>query len=185
MIGPYFIEAYAIVSADGMIADETGDMPKELQLEADRVYFEDGLEHAAAIVHGRYSQEIQPKSPFRRRLILTRSVTTHAPDPANPLARLWNPAGAPLTEALEALGVGGGRVAVLGGPQVYSLFLKKGYDCFHLSRVPDVRLPGGLRLFLREKFDGEPDDCLSGAGLMPGKTVPLGDGVTVTDWTRR
>ena len=184
MIGPFCIEAYAIVSADGMIADETGDMPKELQLEADRVYFEDGLEHAAAIVHGRYSQEIQPNSPFRRRLIVTRSVADHAPDPANPLARLWNPAGAPLTEALEALGVGGGRVAVLGGPHVYSLFLKVGYDVFHLSRVPDVRLPGGLRLFARDRFDGEPEACLGGAGLEAGPTVPLGDGVTLTDWTR-
>jgi dihydrofolate reductase len=184
MIGPYFIEAYAIVSADGMIADATGDMPKELHLGADRVYFEDGLEHAAAIVHGRRSQEVQPKSPFRRRLILTRSVAAHAPDPANPLARLWNPAGASLTEALEALGVGGGRVAVLGGPVVYSLFLKMGYDAFHLSRVPDVRLPGGLRLFARDRFDGDPDACLAGAGLMARPTVPLGDGVTLTDWTR-
>jgi dihydrofolate reductase len=184
MIGPYFIEAYAIVSADGMIADENGDMPKELHLEADRVYFEDGLEHAAAIVHGRCSQEIQPKSPLRRRLILTRSVTGHAPDPTNPLARLWNPAGAPLTEALEALGVGGGRVAVLGGPQVYSLFLKMGYDDFHLCRAVGVRLPGGLPIFERDRFGGEPDACLDSAGLIAGKTVLLGDGVTLTDWTR-
>ncbi len=61
MIGPYRIEGYAIASADGMIADETGVMPLELQLDADKVYFEEGLEHAAAIVHGRCSQEIQPK----------------------------------------------------------------------------------------------------------------------------
>jgi len=73
-------------------------------------------------------------------------------------------------------------VAVIGGPQVYSLFLRLGYDVFHLSRVADVDLPGGLRLFLRERFDGEPDACLAAAGLTPGKTVPLGGGVTLTDW---
>jgi len=82
------------------------------------------------------------------------------------------------------LGVTGGMVAVIGGPQVYSLFLRLGYDVFHLSRVADVDLPGGLRLFVRDKFDGDPDACLSAAGLMAGKTVPLGDGVTLRDWIR-
>ena len=76
-------------------------------------------------------------------------------------------------------------VAVIRGPQVYSLFLRLGYDVFHLCRVADARLPGGLRLFLRERFDGEPDACLAAAGLTPGKTVPLGGGVTLTDWMRR
>src|SRR5271165_4811104 len=142
MIGPYRIEAYAIASADGMIADETGAMPLELQLDADKRYFEEVLDHASAIVNGRNSQEPHPKAPFRRRLIVTRSVWGVAPDPVNPLARLWNPAGASLQEALEALGVRGGTIAALGGPQVYTLFLKMGYDVFHLSRAVDVRLPG-------------------------------------------
>jgi hypothetical protein len=184
MIRPYRIEAYAIASDDGMIADENGVMPPELQLEADRVYFEEGLEHAAAIVHGRCSQENQPKSSLRRRLILTRSVAGHAPDPANPLARLWNPAGSTLTQALEALGVRSGRIAVLGGPHVYSLFLDLGYDVFHLCRAVGVRIPGGLPLFARDRFGGEPDACLRSAGLTPGPTIALGEGVTLTDWTR-
>ncbi len=184
MIGPYRIEGYAITSADGMIADATGVMPLALQREADKVYFEDAIESVAAVVHGRRSQEIQPKTPMRRRLILTRSVAGVAPDPVNPLARLWNPAGASLEEALAALGAGGGTVAAIGGPQVYSLFLELGYDAFHLCRAADVRLPGGLRLFLRDRFDGEPDACLRGAGLKAGATAFLGDGVTRTDWTR-
>ena len=62
MIGPYRIEGFAIVSADGMIADETGVMPLSLQLDADKAYFEEALERFAAVVHGRHSQEIQPKS---------------------------------------------------------------------------------------------------------------------------
>ena len=184
MIGRYRIAGYAIVSADGMIADETGAMPLSLQRDSDKAYFEEAMERVEAAVHGRHSQEIHAKTPFRRRLILTRSVESVAPDPMNANARLWNPAGASLTEALEALGVAQGTIAAIGGPQVYSLFLKMGYDAFHLSRASDVHLPGGLRLFLRDRFDGDADACLAGAGLTAGKTVPLGDGVTLTDWTR-
>jgi dihydrofolate reductase len=184
MIGPYSIVAYAIVSADGMIADENGVMPRELHLDADQAYFEKGLDHVEAVIHGRHSQELQPKSPFRRRLILSRAVAGIAPDPANARALRWNPTGASLTEALEALGVKGGAVAALGGPQVYTLFLKMGYDVFHLSRAVSVRLPGGLPLFSRHRFHGEPDACLKGAGLGPEPTVVLGEGVTLTDWTR-
>ena len=38
-------------------------------------------------------------------------------------------------------------LAVIGGPDVYGLFLDIGYDVFHLSRVPDIRLPGGRPVF--------------------------------------
>ncbi|RBP05057.1 dihydrofolate reductase [Roseiarcus fermentans] len=184
MIGPWRIEGFAIVSADGMIADETGVMPLALQRDSDKAWFEAALEPFSAVVHGRHSQEIQPKAALRPRLVVTGSVASVAPDPANPLARLWNPAGASLRQALEALGVAGGQVAAIGGPKVYSLFLDLGYDVFHLCRVGDVRVPGGLRLFARDRFDGDPEACLAGAGLTPGETVPLGDGVTLTDWTR-
>jgi dihydrofolate reductase len=185
MIGPYRIEGFAIVSADGMIADETGCMPLALQRDSDKRYFEDAMEKAQAAIHGRRSQEIHTNAPLRRRLVVSRSVQGVAPDPTNPRARLWNPAGASLTEALEALGVEGGMVAAIGGPDIYSLFLELGYDVFHLCRVADVRLPGGLRLFAPALFDGEPELCLAAAGLRAGPTVALGDRVTLTDWTRR
>ncbi len=184
MIGPYRIEGYAIASADGMIADATGVMPLALQLDADKVYFEAELERIEAVIHGRHSQEIQPKTPWRRRLILTRSVAGVASDPVNPLARLWNPAGASLAQALDALGVARGAVAAIGGPLVYSFFLDLGYDVFHLCRAVDVRVPGGLPLFVHNRFGGEPDACLRSAGLCQGPTVGLGRGVTLTDWTR-
>ena len=184
MIGPYRIEGYAIASADGMIADAAGVMPLALQLDADKVYFETELERIEAVIHGRRSQENQPKTPLRRRLILTHSVPGIAPDPENSLARLWNPAGASLSGALEALGVTAGPVAAIGGPHVYSLFLHLGYDAFHLCRAVDVHVPGGLPLFVRDRFGGEPDACLRGAGLTPGPTIALGGGVTLTDWRR-
>jgi dihydrofolate reductase len=179
MIGAYRIEAYVIASADGMIADASGVQPASLQFEADRRHFEDGLDRADAVVNGRHSQEGQPNSMSRRRLIVTRQVAGLAADPENPKARLWNPAGASLEEACAALGLSAGTIAVIGGPQVYTLFLKLGYDCFHLSRAVKVHLPGGLPL-----FGGDPDAALAAAGLKARPTQWLDDGLTLTDWTR-
>ena len=92
MRGPFRIEAYAIASADGMIADETGSMPKSLTLEADQRFLMQALDRADVVAHGRLSQEDQPNSPKRRRLLLTRKVAGLATDPDNANARLWNPA---------------------------------------------------------------------------------------------
>jgi len=179
MIGPFRIEAYAIASADGMIADSSGVQPAALQFEADRRHFESGLERADAIVNGRHSAEPHPDGAKRRRLIVTRRVAGVAPDPDNPKARLWNPAGASLEAACAALGLNSGTIAVIGGPQIYILFLKLGYDCFHLSRAVNVRLPGGLPL-----FGGDPDAALAAAGLKARPTQLLEDGLTLTDWAR-
>jgi hypothetical protein len=77
-----------------------------------------------------------------------------------------------------------GAVAAIGRPTVYALFLDLGYDAFHLSRAADVRIPGGLPLFARDRFGGEPDTYLRSSGLIPGPTVALGENVTRTDWTR-
>ena len=179
MIGAYRIEAYVIASADGMIGDATGVQPASLQFEADRRHFESGLDRADAVVNGRHSAEGDPHSFGRRRLVLTRQVASLAPDPDNPKARLWNPAGASLEEACGALGLKSGTVAVIGGPQVYLLFLKLGYDCFHLSRAVKVRLPGGLPL-----FGGDPDAALASAGLEARPPIWLEDGLILTDWER-
>jgi dihydrofolate reductase len=180
--GPFRIVAYAIASADGMIADETGSMPKSLNLEADQRFFEEALDHAAVVVHGRMSQEDQPNSPKRRRLIFTRRVADLAPDPDNANARLWNPAGASLEEACASVGCLSGTLAVLGGPIVYSYFLKIGYDDFYLSGAPKVKLPGGMPVFAECRPGKTPDEVLASAGLMPGPTQWLDDEVTLVEW---
>ncbi len=179
MVGAFRVEAYVIVSADGMLADATGVQPASLHFEADQRHFEKGLDRAGVIVNGRNSAEAQPESARRRRLVLTRRVAGVAPDPDNPKARLWNPAGASLDEACAALGLVSGTVAVIGGPRAFTLFLKLGYDCFHLSRAMKVRLPGGLPL-----FGADPDAALAGAGLVAGPPQWLEDGLTLTDWKR-
>src|ERR1700676_1847312 len=93
------IEGYAIVSEDGMLADAARVMPASLIFEADQRFFESGLDAVDVIVHGRHSQERQPRSNSRRRLMLTRRIPALAPHPSNEKALLWNPAGALLEEA--------------------------------------------------------------------------------------
>ena len=183
MRGPFRIEGYAIACLDGAIADATGLMPDALKLEADQRFFEKALERADVVVHGRMSHEGQPNSPKRRRLILTRRVQALARDPDNANARLWNPAGASLEEACAGLGCHAGRVAVLGGPQAYSHFLKIGYDSFYLSRARKVRLPGGMPVFPQSRHGRCLDRALSGAGLKAGKTHRLSDDVSLVEWT--
>ena len=158
-------------------------MPKSLTLEADQRFFAKSLDRADVVAHGRLSQEDQPNSPKRRRLILTRSVASLAPDPDNINARLWNPAGASVEEACASLGRLSGTVAVLGGPHVFRLFLGIGYDCFYLSRVPSVHLPGGVPLFGRGQAEATLEEVFAGAGLKPGPVQWLGDEVTLVEWT--
>ena len=179
MIGAYRIEAYVIVSADGMLADAAGVQPPSLHFAADQRQFRAGLDRADVVVNGRRSAEEQPNSAGRRRLVLTRQVASLAPDPDNPKARLWNPAGASLEEACRALGLNSGTLAIIGGPQAFTLFLKLGYDCFHLSRAVKVRLPGGLPL-----FGGDPDSALASVGLEARPPVELEEGLILTDWER-
>jgi dihydrofolate reductase len=184
MIGAFRIEAYVIVSADGMLADASGVQPASLHFEADQRHFEEGLDQADVVVNGRHSAEGDPNALRRRRLILTRQVAALAPDPDNPNARLWNPAGASLEAACAELSLDSGTVAVIGGPQVFTLFLKLGCDRFHLSRAVKVRLAGGLPVFSRERFGGDPDATLAAAGLKARPPVWLEYGLTLTDWVR-
>jgi hypothetical protein len=181
MIGPFCVEAYVIASADGMLADACGVQPASLHFEADQRHFYEGLDRADVVVNGRNSQEGQ-NAMSRRRLVVTRQVEGIGADPDNPKARLWNPAGASLEAACAALSLSSGTVAVIGGPQVFALFLKLGYDCFHLSRAVNVRLPRGMLVFGREGLGGDPDAALAAAGLKPGPTNWLEEGLTLTDW---
>src|SRR5450759_3986335 len=102
------IEGYAIVSEDGMVANAAGIMPDSLKFEADKVFFERGLDGVDVVAHGRHSQEYQRDSDLRRRLILTRKVSAMTVDPSNKKALFWNPAGASLEQAMAVLG-GAGR----------------------------------------------------------------------------
>jgi dihydrofolate reductase len=164
---PIRVEGYAIVSADGMLADRNGKMADALKIDADARFFSQALDRAALVVHGRNSHEQQPSSDRRRRLILTRGVTALAEHPSIPLAHLWNPAGISFAEACRAIGVADGMAAVTGGAEVFRLFLDIGFDAFHLSRAGKARLPGGRPVF-PEVPAVTPEHVLSSHGLRPG-----------------
>jgi dihydrofolate reductase len=178
------IEGYAIVSEDGMLADANRVMPQSLMFEADQRFYESGLDRADVVLHGRYSQEKQTHSAQRYRLIMTRKVEALAPHPTNDRALLWNPAGALLEAALERLGKSGANLGVIGGPEVFAYFLGL-YDTFHLSRAPNVRLPGGRPVFPEVPVQ-TPEKVLASHGLVADAPVALdaGKGLMMVSWRR-
>jgi dihydrofolate reductase len=181
---PYHIEGYAIVSEDGMLANAAGVMPDSLKFEADQDFFERGLDGVDVVVHGQHSHENQRRSDLRRRLILTHKIPAITSDPTNNNALFWNPAGATLEQALAVLKISKGKIAVIGGTQVFGMFLDR-YDSFFLSRAPGVRLPGGRPVF-PEVPAKTPEEVLQHHGLQQGprKMLDQKAGVSVVEWRR-
>jgi dihydrofolate reductase len=178
------IEGYAIVSVDGMIANAARVVPPELLIDADQTFFHSGVARASAVVHGRHSHEQQPASAHHPRLITTHRVAAITPDPANDHALLWNPSGASFEDAWNALRVDDGTLAVIGGTDVFGLFLPR-YDVFHLSRATRARLPGGVPVF--PQVPGlSPEDILAGHGLVADapRVLDAAAGATLTSWRR-
>lgn len=179
----YRFIGYAIVSEDGMLADASCAIPPSLIVKADQDFFMRGLDAAAAVIHGRNSAE-QPTAPTRKRLIATRKIEALAPISGEPNSLHWNPQGASAEEVLRRLGVASGEIAIIGGTDIFGLFLPR-YDVFHLTRANRVRLPGG-----RPVFPGVPDQTpealLAAAGLTSGERRPLDAArdVSVITWRR-
>jgi dihydrofolate reductase len=178
------IEGYVIVSAEGMLADARHVMPDSLKFKGDAAFFNASLDRAALIVHGRNSYEDQPNSPKRRRIIVTRATETLAPDPANPNATLWNPAGSSFEAACAAAGVTAGSIAIIGGPDVFDMFMAR-YDTFYLSRAPHVHIAGGDGCFPGVP-ERTPQQVLAAHGLKAAETQMLDPefDVSVTAWRR-
>src|SRR5439155_22149166 len=93
MLSPIRIEGYAIVSADGMLADTNRRIPDSLKIEADQKFFHSALDRAAAVVHGRHSHECGLGAARRHRLIVTRRIAALSPDTRHPKLRMSNPKG--------------------------------------------------------------------------------------------
>lgn len=177
-------EGYAIVSADGMLAAADGIMPPTLKFEADQQFLSDGLDDVELIIHGRNSFEDQANSPKRRRIYATRSVGQPTPVAGSNNVFLWNPACAPVEKAIALAGVAAGRVAVIGGTDMFDMFLDR-YRAFWLSHAPLVELPGGVPVFSRVPAE-TPNDVLRQHGLKPRETRALdpANKVHVVKWTR-
>ncbi|CAN5404953.1 dihydrofolate reductase [soil metagenome] len=179
------IEGYVILSANGMLADANHVMPTELKFDADQRFFEAGLDAADLIVHGRHSFEDQPRSALRTRIVLTRSIPALARDPANPKATLWNPAGASFEDACRHAGVTSGTAAIIGGPDVFGMFMDR-YDTFWLSQAHRLTIPDGVGGFPGIPAQS-PQDILTAHGLKPTETRVLDaeHAVDVTAWRRQ
>jgi hypothetical protein len=172
------VEGHAIVSVDGMIATADGAMPEALRNEADWRLFQAALDASALVVVGRLGHQRHP-NPGRRRLVLTRSISSLAEDPADPLATLWNPAGMDIGDVLDNLGVTAGTIAITGGTGTFDLFIPH-YDRFVLSEVRSLTLAGGTPCFSK----GHPRFVLPGAGLEARDMDVIDQGVVQTTWVR-
>ena len=178
------IEGYVIVSAEGMLANADRVMPDEMKFEADNKFFTAALDRADLIVHGRHSQEDQPNTPNRKRIILTQRVRTIAPDPGNTKATLWNPSEESFEAACAAAGVSSGTVAIIGGPRVFDMFMDR-YDTFWLSRAGRLRLPDGEPCFGGVPAQS-PEEILAAHGMRAGaaQILDAANDVSVTPWQR-
>src|SRR5260370_8331370 len=127
-----------------MIDNVEGVMPGALKIEGDHRFFHASLDRAGAVAHGRHSQETDARAPQRRRLILTRRIAALTPDPHNAKAVWWNPAGADLEQAWEALGAPRGPLAIVRGTERFGPFVAIGYAVFHLP-PPPTRPPPARR----------------------------------------
>lgn len=178
-------EGYAIVSADGMLAAADGIMPPSLKFDADQNFLSDGLDEVDVIVHGRNSFEDQANSPQRRRIYATRSVDRPAASSDSDNVYLWNPATTPVESALALTGVTSGRVAIIGGTEIFDMFLDR-YDTFWLSHAPRVALPNGVPVFSGVPLQ-TPGDILQHHGLTRRETRMLDPShdVHVVKWARK
>ena len=160
------IEGYAVISREGMIAASDGSFPAAIKIPADHAFYMSSLARASAVANGAHSAEGGPDEKQRKRLRLTRRVTRLLPDPRNPNVWLWNPAMASFDEAWNKLGIENGVLAVVGGTDVFGLFLGIGYDAFYLTRT-EGSVPRGRPVFPGVGKDGvTPQDVMAQFGLI-------------------
>lgn len=163
------IEGYGVVCENDCIADADGEMPSALKTEAEWSFFQAGLDVSDVIVLGRKSHEITPNPKARRRLVLTSGVDKPVWEDARTV--FWNPVGAGLDVALGMFEGDMKRLAITGGKRVFDYFLDHagGYTAFHLSRIQDVYLHGGTKVFSALEGGGAtPESLLGGHGYVPG-----------------
>ena len=173
------IEGHAIVSVDGMIAATDGTMPESLRNDADWRQFQAALDQSVLVALGRHGHERHP-NPGRRRLVFTSRVAGIEADPDDPLSTFFNPAGASLTQVLDALALNEGTIAVTGGTLVFDYF-RPVYTGFSLAEQHRVLLRRGRPCFP----EAHPRCALAAAGLAPRKFELLDPaaGVSLTHWS--
>jgi dihydrofolate reductase len=107
-----------------------------------------------------------------------------ASDANNRNALFWNPTGATLEEALVVLGSPNGIIGVIGGTDVFGMFLDR-YDRFFLTRAPGVQIPGGRAVF-PEVPALSPEEVLAKHGLTKAsrRLLDAKHGLELITWFR-
>lgn len=137
---------YAVVSADGFIADDRGRMPDALRFDADWTYFQAALDAADVTLLGRHTHEAAPNVKNRRRLVVSSGVRAVIQE--NDTTWWVNPRDVTPASAVAVVSGTKAEVAVVGGTGVFGWVLEEGgYDAFHLSVARQVRLGAGRPLF--------------------------------------
>ncbi len=180
---PVEIHGYAIVSDNDCIADASGHTPEVLRNEADWAYFQAELNKSAVTVLGRLGHEANANPKGRLRMIVSSSspgIERRAD------GWWWDPGKLPWDQAIRTVLPQGGRVAVPGGRQVFDLFLKIGYDAFHLTRAEGTHVPDGIPVFSGCRAGRSAEAILSERGLTPGEQQVLDSAgrVTLAIWRR-
>jgi hypothetical protein len=177
------ITGYAIVSDDDRIAGTDGLVPPSLRNDKDWDHYQRALASSDLIVFGHRSHQFEPNERGDRRLVI-RSAPTDLVRRDD--AWWWNPSLMSWPEVAGKLLPLGGRVAAPGGQGVFDLFLKIGYDAFHLSRAHGVKLPGGRAVFSACDRGLSAETVLAKAGLRVSETIALDPqhGVDMTIWRR-
>ena len=97
----------------------------------------------------------------------------------------WNPEDSAIEVALAMFDCEVKTLAVTGGRQVFDYFLNNGagYTRFHLSRMQDVYLHGGTKVFSAlEDCTKSAQSVLKAAGYVPGVWKELDETASVVSW---
>lgn len=178
------VEGYVIVSADGMLAEaRSTNMPEALLFATDQAFVAEQLSRVGLVVRGRHSTDEFAGRENRLQVIVTRRVASIVRD-AEANATLWNPKGASFDEACKAAGSARSRVAVLGGPEVYALFLDR-FEVFYLSQASQTRIADGKGCFPGVP-ERTPQQILMSRGMWADepRTLDAANDVIVTPWRR-
>ena len=139
-------DGYAVVSADGFIADTKGDMPNSLKFDADWVYFQTALDRADLTLIGRHTHEAAPNVKARQRLVFSKRVSGFIRE--NETTSWVDPGKVDPNAAITELFGRGCHVAVVGGQGVFDWVLSNpGFSEVHLSVAHRVRLGRGQKMF--------------------------------------
>jgi len=178
---PIEINGYAIISDDDRIAGPDGLIPASLRNEKDWDCFQRALAGSDLVVLGHRSHELAPNVRGDQRLVISRGAAG-LEQRAN--VWWWNPARVNWVEVAKELLPRGGEVAVPGGQVAFDLFLKIGFDAFHLTRANGVRLQGGRALFSGCGTGLSAEAALAGAGLNLNEHIALDakHGVDLSVW---